>query len=150
LDGSPRQEHQNGPVRAFFESLRAAALRTHVRSFVAQVMAFRGSREMGSRLKPNRRCRLVHRDREVFVIPFVFAQLVAENCDAAKAAPSMVSMIFHGLVEDLTAESLKLSAMFDVGSPQRTQLKRVARVPRTSATDIGSVSDFIQARTLGP
>jgi hypothetical protein len=76
----------------------------------------------------------------------VYAQLVAENCLAAEVAASMISIIFHGLIEDLTAESLNLSAMFPRGSPERTQLKRIVRVPRTSATDLRFLSEFITAR----
>ena len=76
----------------------------------------------------------------------VYAQLVTENCLAAHVAPSTVSVIFHGLIEDLSAESLKLSAMFPLGSTQRALLKRVVRVPRTSAADLGSVAECIAAR----
>jgi acyl-CoA dehydrogenase len=76
----------------------------------------------------------------------VYGQLVAENCLAAQVAPSTVSVIFHGLIEDLSSESLKLSAMFPAGSTQRGLLKRVVRVPRTSAADLGSVAECIAAR----
>jgi len=74
-----------------------------------------------------------------------YAQLVAENCLAAQVAPAMVAVVFHGLIEDLSAESLKLSAMFPPASAPRGQLKRVVRVPRTSAADLESVSELIAA-----
>jgi hypothetical protein len=75
-----------------------------------------------------------------------YAQLVAENCLAANVAPPTVSVIFHGLIEDLSAEALKLSALFSPGSAQRALLRRVVRVPATTAADLGSVSEFITAR----
>jgi len=46
-----------------------------------------------------------------------------------------VAMIFHGLVEDLTTESLGLAALFPPDSPQRTLLAGVVCVPTTSAAD---------------
>src|SRR5207244_11816534 len=72
-----------------------------------------------------------------------YAQLVAENCLAAQLAPAMVSVIFHGLIEDLSSESLKLLAMFPPENYARTLLKRVVRIPRTSAADFESVADFL-------
>jgi len=75
----------------------------------------------------------------------VYAQLIAENCLAAEASPSAVAVIFHGLIEDLSTEAIKLSAMFPPGSPQRVLLRKVIRVPNTSAADLGSVADFITA-----
>jgi acyl-CoA dehydrogenase len=75
-----------------------------------------------------------------------YAQLVAENCRAARVAPSTVSLIFHGLIEDLSAEALRLAALFPPGSAPRALLKRAARVPRTGAADLASVSEWIAAR----
>jgi hypothetical protein len=75
-----------------------------------------------------------------------YAQLVAENCLAAKVAPSMISLVFHGLIEDLSAEALKLSALFPPASAERAQLKQVVQVPEMSAADLGSVFEFIMAR----
>jgi acyl-CoA dehydrogenase len=75
-----------------------------------------------------------------------YAQLVAENCLAAAVAPALVSLIFHGLIEDLGAEALKVTAMFVSGSASRALLKQVLRVPRTSAADLESVSDLIASR----
>jgi len=75
-----------------------------------------------------------------------YAQLIAENCAAADVDPALISLMFHGLIEDLAAEALKLSAMFDPVSNQRNLLKQVVRVPRTSAADLESVSEFIASR----
>jgi acyl-CoA dehydrogenase len=76
----------------------------------------------------------------------VYAQLVAENCQAAKVGAPLVSVIFQGLIEDLSAEALKLAAMFPSGSPQRAVLKGAVRAPRTSAADLASVSELIATR----
>ncbi|HUY33871.1 MAG TPA: acyl-CoA dehydrogenase [Pirellulales bacterium] len=76
----------------------------------------------------------------------VYAQLVAENCQSAAVAPALVSVIFHALIEDLGAQSLKLSAMFPPGSSQRASLQGAVRVPETSPADWQFVSDLIAAR----
>jgi acyl-CoA dehydrogenase len=76
----------------------------------------------------------------------VYAQLVAENCLAAKAMPALVSLIFHGLIEDLSAEALKLSAMFGNGSAERDLLGRMARVPEIAAKDLDEVIEFCARR----
>jgi len=126
-----------------YEPLRPVS---NVRSFVAQVKAFRLFAKDGiSALNPSVDAGLFIAVGKCFST-IVYAQLVAENCQATNMLPSMVSVIFHALVEDLAAESLKLAAMFPVGSHQRLQLKKVVRVPKTSAGDIGPVSDFILAR----
>jgi acyl-CoA dehydrogenase len=78
-----------------------------------------------------------------------YAQLVAENCLLAQIAPATISVIFHGLSEDLSAESLKLSALFPPGSSSREMLKRVVCVPSISAADLEYVSGFLASR-FGP
>ena len=75
-----------------------------------------------------------------------YAQLLAENCAAITLAPALISVIFHGLVEDLSAEALKLSAMFSPDSAQRGLLEQVCRIPSTSAADLDWVSAFIASR----
>lgn len=75
-----------------------------------------------------------------------YAQLVAEHCVLAGVAPSMVSVIFHGLIEDLSAEALKLAAMFEPAGPERVALTGVVRVPETIADDLEAVSSFIADR----
>ena len=42
----------------------------------------------------------------------------------------LVSVIFQGLIEDMSAEALKLSAMFAPESTERARLQGVVRVPR--------------------
>jgi acyl-CoA dehydrogenase len=76
----------------------------------------------------------------------VYGQLVAENCKLAEAAPTTVAMIFHELVQDLTAEALRLMAQSPPGSATRNALKKVVRVPRTAATDLESVFEFLSKR----
>jgi acyl-CoA dehydrogenase len=75
-----------------------------------------------------------------------YGQLVAEGCAAAGASLSLVSAVFQGLIDDLTADALRLSALFPPGGPQRVLLKRVVRVPRTAAVDVESVFGSLGAR----
>jgi acyl-CoA dehydrogenase len=75
-----------------------------------------------------------------------YGQLVAEGCAAVGASPGLVSVVFQGLIDDLTADALRLSALFPAGSPQRALLKRVVRVPRTAAADVESAFESLGAR----
>jgi hypothetical protein len=75
-----------------------------------------------------------------------YAQLVAECCSAVRATPAIVSALFHGIIEDLSAGALALSAMFGPKSTQRGQLKRVVKVPRTSSDDLDAVTKLLTAR----
>ena len=75
-----------------------------------------------------------------------YAQLVAEGCTAAGVSPGMVSVVFQGLIEDLTADAVRLAALFPAGGPQRALLKRVVRVPRTAAADVESAFASLEAR----
>jgi hypothetical protein len=79
-----------------------------------------------------------------------YAQLIAENCLAVQITPAIISVLFHALIEDLSAEVLKLSALFPPGSTQRASLQGVIRVPRTSAADLMSVYEFIALRYASP
>jgi len=72
-----------------------------------------------------------------------YAQLIAENCHAGQVVAPLVSVIFQGLIEDMSAEALKLSAMFSPDSPERAGLKCVVRVPRTNDADLAAVSELI-------
>jgi hypothetical protein len=130
----------------FLKSYAALRSVANVRSFVKQVIGFRRLAETGlAALNPTADAALLIAMGKCFSA-IAYAQLVAESCLAVKVAPSTVSVIFHGLIEDLSAEALKLSAMFPFGSAQRGLLKRLIRVPRTSAADLGSVFEFIAAR----
>ncbi len=75
-----------------------------------------------------------------------YAQLVAENCLAAKIAPATVALIFHGLIEDFSAAALRLAAAFPLGSAPRALLKRVVRVPKTTVADIQFVYELLATR----
>jgi hypothetical protein len=57
-----------------------------------------------------------------------------------------VAVIFHGLVADLTAESLGLAALFPPGGAARTALAEIVAVPETNAADLDAVSDWIAQR----
>lgn len=131
------------PFLQVYEPLRSVP---NVRSFVKQAETFRLLVEGGaSALNPAVDAGLSVGLGKCFST-LVYAQLVAENCLLARAAPALVSVIFHGLIEDLGAEALRLAAMFPSGSDPRAVLKRVVRVPRTAATDLEAVSEWMTAR----
>lgn len=78
-----------------------------------------------------------------------YAQLVVENCVAMEVPLATVSVIFHGLIEDLSVESLKLSAMFAAGSRERTMLVPLVRIAETRTADMELLSAFVAARYQG-
>jgi hypothetical protein len=126
-----------------YEPLRAVP---NVGVFVGQAEAFRPFAGSGvADLRPGEDGGLLIGLGKCFSA-IAYAQLVAEGCLAAGVAPPVVSVVFHALVEDLSAEALKLAAMFPPGSARRDMLKRVVRVPETSAADLGSVTELIAAR----
>jgi acyl-CoA dehydrogenase len=131
------------PFLQAYEPLRSVP---NLRAFVKQAEAFRSFAEGGiSALSPAADTGLLIALGKCFSC-IAYAQLIAENCAAAQVPPALVSVIFHGLIEDLSAESLRLAAAFPPGSDQRALLRRVTRVPKTSAVDLESVSQFIAGR----
>jgi acyl-CoA dehydrogenase len=78
-----------------------------------------------------------------------YAQLVAEKCAAVSAPPPIVSLAFHALVEDLSAEALRLSAMLVTRGLPHGGLARVVRIPRTTAADFAALDESIAARYAG-
>jgi acyl-CoA dehydrogenase len=78
-----------------------------------------------------------------------YAQLVAENCTAARVEPGMVSLIFQGLIEDLSGEAIRLAALYPPGGAQRAMLQQAVRVPRTAAVDVEAVFGFVEGRFAG-
>jgi len=75
-----------------------------------------------------------------------YGQLVAENCSASQAEPAMISLVFQGLIEDLSVEAIRLAALFPAGGAQRAMLQKVVRVPRTGAGDVEGVFGFLEPR----
>lgn len=140
---------RNGKTVAFADFLRAyEPFRSvdNVKLFIKQVKAFRLVAEGGvAALNPSLDAGVIISMGKCFSV-VAYAQLVAENCLLADAAPSMVSVIFHGIIEDFSAEALKLSAMFQPGSAKRALLKRVVRVPKTIEADLESVYSFVAGR----
>jgi acyl-CoA dehydrogenase len=129
--------------RAFRAAYEPLGTVPNVRLFVQQVEAF--ERLVGDAASPGADPgRQIAVGRCLSVV--AYGQLVAENCSAAGVAAEVVSLIFQGLVEDLTAESLALSALFPPGSPQREGLSGMIRVPETSAADVEAVWALIAAR----
>jgi acyl-CoA dehydrogenase len=126
-----------------YRPLRSVA---NVRAFAQQVKAFRRFARGGvSALNATADASLLIGVGKCFAT-IAYGQLVAENCLAAEVTHPVVSVLFHALIEDLGAESLKLSALFPSGSQQRAELRRIVRIPRTSAADQVSVSELIAAR----
>jgi hypothetical protein len=58
----------------------------------------------------------------------------------------MTSVVFHGLIEDLSIEAVRLATLFPHGSAHRSMLKRVIRVPRTTGADVESVFRSLEPR----
>jgi acyl-CoA dehydrogenase len=71
-----------------------------------------------------------------------YGQLVAEGCAAAGTAPALVSVIFHALVMDLSAECLTLAANSPSGNPERQLPAEVVSVPEVSEADLMAVSEW--------
>ncbi len=76
----------------------------------------------------------------------VYAQLIAERCAASPASASMIAIMFHALIEDMSGEALRLAALLPPDSDQRGQLERMITAPRTEAADIQAVTGVIAAR----
>lgn len=130
-----------------YRPLRAV---TNVRVFARQVQAFRRFVQEGAApLNPRPDAgRLVALGKCFSVI--AYAQLVAEGCAAERVAAPLVSVIFHALIEDLSAETLQLAARFPPGAGRKDWLKGAVRLPRTGAADLPSVSEFIATRYATP
>jgi acyl-CoA dehydrogenase len=75
-----------------------------------------------------------------------YGQLVAENCALAGVPAPLISLIFHGLVEDLSAEALRLASLFPEGSEARKWLREVIALPRTTAEELAAVAGLIEER----
>ena len=70
-----------------------------------------------------------------------YGQLVAESAVLVGTSPAVVSVIFHALIADLTAECLGLAATFPPGSPERVLLLEAVSVPQTSRGELEAVAD---------
>jgi len=75
-----------------------------------------------------------------------YGQLVAENCVPAQAEPAMVSLVFQGLIEDLSNEALRLAALFPADGTQRATLQKVVRVPGTLNKEVEGVMGTVESR----
>jgi acyl-CoA dehydrogenase len=75
-----------------------------------------------------------------------YAQLVAESCHKAGVPVPIVSLLFAGMIEDLSAEALKLSVHFRPGSAPRSTLRRLVRVHQTHSEDLDYISETIASR----
>jgi acyl-CoA dehydrogenase len=135
---------QFAPFRDAYRPLRAVP---NVRTFVRQVEAFRRlfiDVGMGVPDLVGDAALSIAAGRCFSAV--AYGQLVAEHCTAAGLPAAIVSVVFQGLIEDLTADALRLAALFPAGGPQRALLKRVVRVPRTTAGDVESVFQSLADR----
>jgi acyl-CoA dehydrogenase len=64
-----------------------------------------------------------------------YAQLIAENAERLKIPASMISVIFHLLVNDLNNSALSLASSSRLDAASRTIVKGMIRIPRTSGAD---------------
>ncbi len=144
-DRNSRTVHFANCLQAY-EPLRSVA---NVRAFVKQVQVFRQLASSGiAALNPSAGAGLLIALGKCFSV-IAYAQLIAENCQVMKVAPATVALMFHALVEDLSAEALKLAVLFPPRSTPRALLRRVVLVPRMSAADLGFVSEAIVSQYGG-
>jgi hypothetical protein len=114
----------------------------NVSSFVAQVRAFRLFKRRGVPAEDPKQ------DAEVVIALgkclsiIAYAQLVAEHCVLAEVPASIVSVLFHQSIEDLSVEAMRLSALPQTGIVARLLLARLVVTPRTARADL----DFIANR----
>ena len=118
----------------------------NVRGFARQVKAFRRFATNGlETLNPASEAGLFIGLGKCLAI-MAYGQLVAENCRAVNAPDSLISIIFYALVEDLSAEALRLSAQFPPDSEHRRLLKRLVRIPTMNSADVENLADMITQR----
>ncbi len=137
-DRNPRKV-RFGPFLAAYEQLPAVP---NVGLFVRQIAAF--ERLASGVVSDPDSGRQIALGRCFAIV--AYGQLVAENCAAVGVPAATVSVIFHGLVADLTSESLGLAALYLAESSERTLLREVVHVPERSTADLESVSEWIALR----
>lgn len=78
------------------------------------------------------------------VATIAYGQLIAENSTLLGVAAQRVNVIFHVLVEDLSATALDLAADASMDVVRRLLLRRLIVVPRTTQADWDFVSGCIE------
>jgi acyl-CoA dehydrogenase len=127
----------------YLAAYRALASIANVRLFARQVRAFRLFLFRGVPVEDPKQ------DVEVVVAlgkclsTIAYGQLVAEHCVLAEVPPPLVSMIFHQVVQDLSAESMSLMALPQTGKLAGLLLGRVPAVPRTPRSDLSFVAERV-------
>jgi acyl-CoA dehydrogenase len=131
---------------SFSKAYESLPVLRNLEIFKAQVEAFRVFASAGiTMLNPNADVGLAIAIGKCFSL-VVYGQLVAENLKIMNAEPSNVSLIFHALIEDLSAESLKLAAMYPSESTQRTQLQNCVHIPQALSSDFACVFECMTSR----
>lgn len=117
----------------------------NVRLFVNQIKAFRLFL-IASRLKGNQGEDLAAAMALGQCLAIIcYGQLIAENSMKLNVPIQIVNVIFHLLVEDLSAAALTLAGYAGVDAVRRLFIRRAIAVPRTPQSDWDFVSDFMQA-----
>jgi acyl-CoA dehydrogenase len=113
----------------------------NVSRFVTQVRAFRLFLRRGVPIEDPKQ------DAEVVIAlgkclsVIAYAQLVAEHSVLAEVPAPIMSVLFHQLIEDLSAEAMRLSALPQTGTVPRMLLGRMVAAPMTSRVDLEFVAD---------
>lgn len=107
---------------------------SNVRRFVAQAKAFARLMRRQSKETPQAGSATNLAVGQALAM-IVYAQLVAENAVRLKVSPAIVNAIFHLLVADLTTCALQLAALPQPGPISRALVKKMMRIPRTTAAE---------------
>jgi acyl-CoA dehydrogenase len=118
----------------FLEAYRPLAKLPNVRRFVAQAKAFARLMRRQTQNTPQAGSAANLAVGQALAM-IVYAQLVAENAVRLKVSPAIVNAIFHLLVADLTTCALNLAALPDPGPINRALVKKMMRIPRTTAVE---------------
>jgi acyl-CoA dehydrogenase len=112
-----------------------------VRRFVTQVKAFREFAKAAAEALAGDPALLIAAGRCFTAV--AYGQLVAEACALGGARPTVVSPVFHRLVEDVSAEALRLAAMFPAGHGCRRLIQRAVRIPEMTAEEVTALIDLL-------
>ncbi|MGH7177190.1 MAG: acyl-CoA dehydrogenase family protein [Tepidisphaeraceae bacterium] len=118
----------------------------NVRLFVGQIRAFRGSFLTGL-LDANPKSQpalTILLGRCLSTI--AYGQLIAENAVLSEIPVPMITVIFHQLVQQLSAEAAELSLHEQVRLLRRGLIRWMIVQPRTPPTDMKSLADHITRR----
>lgn len=129
--------------RRAFKPLRGVA---NVRALVKQIAAFRRFVDIAMQQEDDSIDIAITIAIGRCFSTIVYAQLIAEMSHKAGVPIPVVSVVFAGLIEDFSAEALKLAALFGRTSIPRSLLKKIVRIPQSSVDEFDFVSQTIASR----